>query len=86
MPMPMMRVRKVLMRVGDRLMAVAVPVTRPCSGLMMVLMLMVLIVHVLMVVLDCLVRMLVGMSLCQMQPHTQRHERSGNEELGGNRL
>lgn len=83
MLMPMMRIRKVLMAVRHRLVAVPVHMLayRARTVRVHVHVLMVLIVYVLMAVLENFVRVFMTMRFGQMQPHANAHKYAGNQQL-----
>ena len=86
MVVPVVGVRKVRMRVCLR--QVQVQMTMPAAGhhRSIVFVLMVFVMDVFMVVQHLFVGMLVFMTLGQMQPGAQRHQRTGDEQLHRDRL
>lgn len=83
--MPVVLVREVVVRVGHRVVSMAVGVTQRYRfiGCMVV---MVQVVFMLVIVLQRFVRMRMGMALAEMQPHAQRHQRAGSEESRRHRV
>lgn len=84
--MPMVGIREVRVRVGQRL--VAMPVRVPHSGWRPLFMgvLMMLVVCVLMLVLDEIVRVRMIVLLRQMKVDAQSHERASDQQLYRHRL
>src|SRR3954452_23162007 len=72
-----MVVRKMSMRVSDRVVPVNVPMG---FGHLLLVMLMMLVVYVLVVVLHQSVRMKMLVTLGEVQPHTRSHQASSDEQ------
>ena len=84
--MAVMNVGIVGVRMHEALVGVPVSVrlaTIPRKGM---LMLMMLIMPMRMLVLEGFVRVLVQVPFAQMQPHTERHQYTGQQQRRGNRL
>lgn len=86
MPVAMMGVGGVRMAVGDRLVAVEMPMARPGCDRRIVGMLVVLVVDMSVLVLQGLVGVHVIVMLGEMQLDPQGHEQTGGDELPAQRL
>lgn len=84
--MPMMHIRKMRMAVLHHRMHMHMAMRLRRIPLKPMLMLMMLIMHMPMPMFRCLMHMLMGMSLRQVQPHAYGHQRRGNPERYGHRL
>lgn len=75
---PMVRIRKMVMRVSDRLVPVSMSVSgvRRDGRVMFMFVLMMLVVGVFVLVLPRAVKMVVLVPLAQVQPHAHSHKRS----------
>ena len=83
---PMVSVRKVPVTVRHHDMGVRMAVWLGSAQALGMSMLVMDVVHVFMRVLFGIVRVQVTMALGQVQPHTHRHQRSGHQQLGRDRL
>ena len=83
---PVVRIRKVGVRVGQWLMPMCVAVLNAGLARNFMRMLVVLIVNVDVLVLHRLMSMLVLMPLCEVQPQAHAHQQPGHDKLHGHRL
>ena len=86
MPVPVMRIREMFVRVGHGFVPVPMRVACAWRNRFVVLMAMVGVVLMRVLVGERIVRVLVPMPLCEMEPHARGHQGSGCDELDCHRF
>ena len=84
--MPVVKVREVPMAVGGGSMDVPVGVWLPAGCVWLVGVVVMNVVPMKVIMRQRLVRVLVGMSLAEVQPHASAHQQATHQEMAGERL